>query len=77
MMTCWPVIVPFGEVVSSTLAPRPMMSTSGHRGIELHRNAFGELGEQRAVALAAERGDVALARPAQIRSRDFAEVLAC
>ncbi len=47
-----------------------------HRGVELHRDAFGELGEQRAVALPAQRIDVALAGAAQIHRRDFAEVLA-
>ncbi len=46
-----------------------------HRGIELDRNAFGELGEQRAIALAAERGSVAVARAAEIHGRNLAEIL--
>ena len=46
-----------------------------HRHIELHGNAFGELGEQRAVALAAERGNVAIASPTQIHHGNLVEIL--
>ena len=46
------------------------------RGVELHRNALGELGQQRAVALAADRGGVAAVGAAEIDRRDVTEVLA-
>src|SRR5262249_24031547 len=39
------------------------------------RDAFGELGEQRAVALTAVGADIAIGRPAQIGRRNVAEVL--
>ncbi len=43
------------------------------RRIHLDRNAFGKLREQRAIALAAERRDIALGRLAEIERRRFRE----
>ena len=46
------------------------------RHAQLHRQALGELGDQRAESLAAERIDVALERAGEVHRRDLVEILA-